>query len=511
MEWWYVALDIRSSSAEISSTGTKSSSSTKPGSKTFSLDLAASKPSLAASKTGSAAQIRSPKTVASPVGKNSSAVGKQSSTAKAASSTSKSSPAADADGANSADKSAAASKSAAAKSAKPAKTSSSANQSDGSSQDSSAVADAAAASNSTANNPSATGVAKGRAFARGAAAKANDSGTPDSAAPGDTDPSADASNASGLSLLQQLALALEGGDSAEPSTNTDTNASTNKAADGGNDVASNDANALALAMFAQAFAGALGISPVGAQAAASNSSPAASASSTSDRATGVSTGSSSSGGSMQQLVSLLVQDIAAGAQGKSDAGASRSDVATTLGPPGDTRTANATEALNSVTSSLAPSLAHLGAASHFSLHAQTGTNTAELKSSVGSTEWTDELGGQLTWMTQRGLESGSLRVSPEHLGPVEVKIAVQNGDASVWFGASHPDTRAALEQALPRLREMFANQGLTLTDSGVSRESPRQSRSTLPQSVAAVSAVGSSDVSVSATVRLSLGLVDTYA
>jgi flagellar hook-length control protein FliK len=114
-------------------------------------------------------------------------------------------------------------------------------------------------------------------------------------------------------------------------------------------------------------------------------------------------------------------------------------------------------------------------------------------------------------MTQRGLESGSLRVSPEHLGPVEVKIAVQNGDASVWFGASHPDTRAALEQALPRLREMFANQGLTLTDSGVSRESPRQSRSTLPQSVAAVSAVGSSDVSVSAAVRLSLGLVDTYA
>jgi flagellar hook-length control protein FliK len=114
-------------------------------------------------------------------------------------------------------------------------------------------------------------------------------------------------------------------------------------------------------------------------------------------------------------------------------------------------------------------------------------------------------------MTHRGLESGSLRVSPEHLGPVEVQISVQNGDASVWFGASHPDTRAALEQALPRLREMFANQGLTLTDSGVSRESPRQARSSPSPSVAAVSAVGSQDVSVSAAVRLSLGLVDTYA
>src|SRR6202043_3461603 len=143
-------------------------------------------------------------------------------------------------------------------------------------------------------------------------------------------------------------------------------------------------------------------------------------------------------------------------------------------------------------------------ASHFSLHAQTATNTAELKSSVGSPAWTDELGSQLTWMTQRGLESGSLRVSPEHLGPVEVKIAVQNGAASVWFGASHPDTRAALEQALPRLRAMFASQGMTLTDSGVSRESPNQTRSQTQQSVAAVSAAGSADVSTAAAVRMSL-------
>jgi len=183
-----------------------------------------------------------------------------------------------------------------------------------------------------------------------------------------------------------------------------------------------------------------------------------------------------------------------------------------MSSPADSGAAASGTAATDGANALTASLAHLGAASHFSAqHTQTATNTGELKSPVGSPAWTDELGGQLTWMTQRGLESGSLRVSPEHLGPVEVQISVQNGDASVWFGASHPDTRAALEQALPRLREMFANQGLTLTDSGVSRESPRQTRSPPPQSVSAVSAVGTSDVSVSAAVRLSLGLVDTYA
>jgi flagellar hook-length control protein FliK len=500
MDWWHVALDIRPSSAETSSTGTKSSSSKPSSPDIFSIELATSKArASAASKTGSAAaeQTRSPKT-ASSVGRSSSAAAKHSSTAKSASSGSKPGSAANADDssiqANSAastGKSGAVGKSSAGKSAK---TSSSANSSEGGGAEGSSRAGAAAAGTSVAS-----GLSKGRASARSAAAKANGAADPQTQGNAITDPSADASNASGLSLLQLLAQSLEGNDSAAPSTDTSTTASK---PNGGSDTASNDANTLALAMFAQAFAAALGTTPAAARGATSD------ASALSGATEGITDATRSSGGSVQELVSLLAQDITAG--GKS--AAARSDVATTVRSPGDTSAAGGVDTATSGANSLAASVAHLGAVSHFSQqHTQTSTNTGELKSSVGSTAWTDELGGQLTWMTHRGLESGSLRVSPEHLGPVEVQISVQNGDASVWFGASHPDTRAALEQALPRLREMFANQGLTLTDSGVSRESPRQTRSSAPQSVAAVSAIGSADVSVSAAVRLSLGLVDTYA
>jgi flagellar hook-length control protein FliK len=120
-------------------------------------------------------------------------------------------------------------------------------------------------------------------------------------------------------------------------------------------------------------------------------------------------------------------------------------------------------------------------------------------------------------MTQKGLQTGSLRVSPEHLGPVEVNISVQNADASVWFAANHPDTRAALEQALPHLREMFASQGMNLADSGVSRQnlsqqgSRNQSRSGASQAAAGISAVGSSDAGSASAARINLGLVDLYA
>lgn len=159
------------------------------------------------------------------------------------------------------------------------------------------------------------------------------------------------------------------------------------------------------------------------------------------------------------------------------------------------------------------SLAHLGVASHFSLqHLRTegSSPTLELQQPVGTPAWNDELGTQLTWMSHQGLDSASLRVSPEHLGPVEVRISVHNGDASVWFGASQADTRAALQQALPHLRAMFASQGMTLSDSGVSREPPRQGRTLSSTQLNAVAPVAGAD-STHAASHLSLGLVDTYA
>lgn len=97
----------------------------------------------------------------------------------------------------------------------------------------------------------------------------------------------------------------------------------------------------------------------------------------------------------------------------------------------------------------------------------------ELRSPLGSGAWTDELGAQLTWMVDRGDHVASLRLSPENLGPLEVRIAVREGETSVWFGAASAETRAALEQSLPRLKELLAGSGLSLADAGVFSHTPR--------------------------------------
>jgi len=132
-----------------------------------------------------------------------------------------------------------------------------------------------------------------------------------------------------------------------------------------------------------------------------------------------------------------------------------------------------------------------------------------VRAHVGAPAWADELGGKLTWLTARGIQSASLVLTPEHLGPMEIRISINNDQASVWFGAAHADTRIALEQALPRLREMFAAQGLNLADTGVFREPPREQAKNY--FVANDVSHSGSEQEIRITALRARGIVDAYA
>jgi flagellar hook-length control protein FliK len=134
-----------------------------------------------------------------------------------------------------------------------------------------------------------------------------------------------------------------------------------------------------------------------------------------------------------------------------------------------------------------------------------------VSSPVGAPAWKDELGAQLTWMAANGREAASLTLTPEHLGPLEIRISVHKGEASVWFGATNADTRSALEQSLPRLRELFASQGLVLADAGVFRDSPRnQFRPATFAGGSRSSSDAGIEQSVTSVTLVRAGLVDTY-
>jgi flagellar hook-length control protein FliK len=208
-----------------------------------------------------------------------------------------------------------------------------------------------------------------------------------------------------------------------------------------------------------------------------------------------------SGPSVQSIVAKLTQATADELKGATEGtGSLKPDtpVASASGADGGSQAVSAFQAHMSVSSHLQPTV---------------GATGGKMSAPVGTPAFNDELGGTITWMAHQGVQSASLQLTPEHLGPVDVRIAVQDGSATVSFNASHADTRAALEQALPRLRDMFATQGLTLSDASVSQQSPRGQPQ--KQHIAAIGPVGSvgdePTSSLASVAGTRLGLVDTYA
>lgn len=90
-----------------------------------------------------------------------------------------------------------------------------------------------------------------------------------------------------------------------------------------------------------------------------------------------------------------------------------------------------------------------------------------IETPVHDAAWGDRIGDRLLMMAGSKMQVAEIRLSPAELGPLRVQIAIDDGATSVTFHAQHAITREALEQAMPRLRELFADNGLTLGQSNI--------------------------------------------
>lgn len=88
--------------------------------------------------------------------------------------------------------------------------------------------------------------------------------------------------------------------------------------------------------------------------------------------------------------------------------------------------------------------------------------------------WNNEVGEKVLWMAAQNLKFADIRLDPPELGSLQVRVTVQNEQAQVSFISPHPAVREALDSQATRLREMMADQGLTLVDVNVSDRESRQ-------------------------------------
>ncbi len=87
---------------------------------------------------------------------------------------------------------------------------------------------------------------------------------------------------------------------------------------------------------------------------------------------------------------------------------------------------------------------------------------------VSSPSWGEMLGERVVWMVGQRHQGAELHLNPPALGPLEIKLSLSDGQATLTFATQHAPVREAIEAATPRLREMLAESGISLGSVSVS-------------------------------------------
>ncbi|ELI5446948.1 flagellar hook-length control protein FliK [Vibrio parahaemolyticus] len=89
----------------------------------------------------------------------------------------------------------------------------------------------------------------------------------------------------------------------------------------------------------------------------------------------------------------------------------------------------------------------------------------------------DQVAEKVQMMMSKNLKNLDIRLDPPELGRMQIRMTMNNDLANVHFTVTNPQARDIIEQTLPRLREMLAQQGMQLADSSVQQQSSGQQQS----------------------------------
>ena len=86
----------------------------------------------------------------------------------------------------------------------------------------------------------------------------------------------------------------------------------------------------------------------------------------------------------------------------------------------------------------------------------------------------EQVAEKIQMMMSKNLKNLDIRLDPPELGQMKIRMTMNNDVANVHFTVSSQQARDVIEQTLPRLREMLAQQGMQLADSSVQQQNTGQ-------------------------------------
>lgn len=127
----------------------------------------------------------------------------------------------------------------------------------------------------------------------------------------------------------------------------------------------------------------------------------------------------------------------------------------------------------------------------------------------------DGFSGHVAWLAGQRIGQAEIRVVPEHLGAIDIRLQMDGNNVRAEFHSSQPEVRQALEASLPRLREMLGQHGLQLAHAGVGQgqSGQRQSGNGSPQPGhgGGLALPGEAGSPLPPDFRRARGLLDVYA
>jgi len=129
----------------------------------------------------------------------------------------------------------------------------------------------------------------------------------------------------------------------------------------------------------------------------------------------------------------------------------------------------------------------------------------------GQPQWQTAISERVAIMATQRITSAEIQLDPPELGQLQVRVTLNQDQASVSFASQHAVVREALDQTAHRLREMFDGEGLNLVDVDVSDQSFQQQRENAQGGSLGGDAAGDEEqIEEPIVTRISQGLVDHF-
>lgn len=91
---------------------------------------------------------------------------------------------------------------------------------------------------------------------------------------------------------------------------------------------------------------------------------------------------------------------------------------------------------------------------------------------LGDEGFDQAIGARLGWLAEQKIGHAHIRLSPDDMGPVDVRLQLNGDKVHASFSSPHVEVRQALEGSLPRLRELLGEQGFQLAHADVGHQAP---------------------------------------